>query len=115
MLNENLPHFNPPLHQPLLARKERQNRFFQHYYTVINVVVIAVFYRLLRQNVAHNCDCCDDDYFILKTIGEKKCPERGRKNKGEDPSHLVRKRLMITIIFFSGTSAENSLNVVLSY
>ena len=29
-------------------------------------------YRLFRQNVAHNCDCCDDDYFILKTIGEEK-------------------------------------------
>ena len=115
MLNENLPHFNPPLHQPLLARKERQNRFFQHYYTVINVVVIAVFYRLLRQNVAHNCDCCDDDYFILKTIGEKNAQKEEEKIREKTPSHLVRKRLMITIIFFSGTSAENSLNVVLSY
>ena len=37
---------------------------------------IIVFYRLFRQNVAHNCDCCDDDsYFILKTIGEETLDE----------------------------------------
>ena len=105
-----------PFIVPFLPEKNDKIDFFQHYYTVINVVVTAVFYRLLRQNVAHNCDCCDDDYFILKTIGEKKNAQKEEeKNKGEDPSHLVRKRLMITIIFFSGTSAENSLNVVLSY
>ena len=75
--------FYPILTRPFIVpsckKKNDKIDFFQHYYTVINVVVTAVFYRLLRQNVAHNCDCCDDDYFILKTIGEKKCPERGRK------------------------------------
>ena len=55
---------------------------------VIKIVLTLIFCRLFRQHVAHNCDCCDDDYFILKTIGEKKMP-RKRKKKIREKTHLI--------------------------